>query len=114
MSLKAASTPIRRRNVVLKRILQMKVYKKSSCKLLNCFIAKLCPVMVHFGLTDLLMSRIASYGVIPIQERSYSPHYIENNASFGAIYTLIVSSDLISLKIWLGLPLRSMENANGP
>ena len=40
-----------------------------------------------FGLTGLLISKIAAYGMRTIHKRSYRLHYIQKNAPFGAVYT---------------------------
>ena len=67
-----------------------------------------------FGLTGLLVSKIAVYGVTPIHKRPSRLHYIQKNAPFGAAYTLVASSDLISSKMRPELALRSMEIVTAP
>ena len=67
-----------------------------------------------FGLMGLLISKIAVYGVTPIHKRPSRLHYIQKNAPFGAAYTLVASSDLISSKMRPELALRSMEIVTAP
>ena len=63
-------------------------------------------IRLIFGLVGSLINRIAGYGVIPIQKGFSRPHYIQKNVPFGAVYTLVALSDLISLKMGLELTLR--------
>ena len=67
-----------------------------------------------FDLTGLLISKIAVYRVTPIHKRPSRLHYIHKTAPFGAAYTLVASSDLISSKMRPELALRSMEIVTAP
>ena len=67
-----------------------------------------------FGLPGLLIIKIAVYGVKPIHKRPSRLHYIQKNASFGAAYTLVASSDLISSKMRPELVLRLMDIVTAP